>query len=191
MIGLIWSSLALFTLLGCGGKVAQQTQSNPSPQWTVENPNAHAGGSLGSSVEAKRLTSAPSSLDALQSGQSTATPPSSPVKDVYFGFDRYDLTEEGRATLKANADWLKRNPASRVQIEGHCDERGTAEYNLALGAKRAQTAKDYLVSLGITPDRLTTISYGEEIPVCREQTEECWVQNRRARFVIGTGQPAS
>jgi peptidoglycan-associated lipoprotein len=191
MIGLVLTLLALFTLVGCGEKIAQTTQSTPFPMWTVENPNASAGGSLGSSVEAKRLTSAPSSLDALQSGQSTATPPSSPVKDVYFGFDRYDLTEEGRTTLKANADWLKRNPASRVQIEGHCDERGTADYNLALGAKRAQTAKDYLVSLGIGVDRLSTISYGEEIPVCREQTEECWVQNRRARFVIGAGQPTS
>ncbi|HEY6365504.1 MAG TPA: peptidoglycan-associated lipoprotein Pal [Candidatus Binatia bacterium] len=192
MIGLVLTLLALLTLVGCGGKVTQQTQNTPSsPQWTVENPNAHAGGSLGSSVEAKRLTSAPSSLDALQSGESTATPLSSPVKDVYFGFDRYDLTEEGRTTLKANADWLKRNPASRVQIEGHCDERGTDEYNLALGAKRAQAAKDYLVSLGIGADRLSTISYGEEIPVCREQTEECWVQNRRARFVIGSGQPTS
>lgn len=190
-MGLVWSLLALFTLVGCGGKVAQTQNSAPSPVWTVENPNASAGGSLGSSVEAKRLTSAPSSLDALQSGQSTATSPSSPVKDVYFGFDRYDLTEEGRATLKANADWLKRNPAMRVQIEGHCDERGTDEYNLALGAKRAQAAKDYLVSLGIDADRLSTISYGEEIPVCREQTEECWVQNRRARFVIGAGQPTS
>jgi peptidoglycan-associated lipoprotein len=190
MIGLVWGLLALFTLMGCGQKVAR-TQSSPSPQWTVENPNATAGGSLGSSVEAKRLASAPSSLDALQSGESTATSPYSPVKDVYFGFDRYDLTEEGRTTLKTNADWLKRNPASRVQIEGHCDERGTAEYNLALGAKRAQTAKDYLVSLGIGADRLTTISYGEEIPVCRDQTEDCWVQNRRARFVISAGQPAS
>ena len=191
MMGLVWSLLALFTLVGCGGKVAQTQNTTPSPVWTVENPNASAGGSLGSSVEAKRLTSAPSSLDALQSGQSTATSPSSPVKDVYFGFDRYDLTEEGRTTLKANADWLKRNPAMRVQIEGHCDERGTDEYNLALGAKRAQAAKDYLVSLGIGADRLSTISYGEEIPVCREQTEECWVQNRRARFVIGAGQPTS
>ena len=157
----------------------------------MENPNATAGRNLGSSAEAKRLTSAPSSLEALQSGQSTATPASSPVKDVYFGFDRYDLTEESRATLKGNADWLKNNPALRIQIEGHCDERGTAEYNLALGAKRAQTARDYLVTLGISGDRLSTISYGEEIPVCTEQTEDCWAQNRRARFVVAAGQPTS
>jgi len=191
MIGLVWSLLASFILIGCGGAQVAQTQNPQSPQWTVENPNASTGRNLGSSVEAKRLTSAPSSLEALQSGQSTATPASSPVKDVYFGFDRYDLTEESRATLKANADWLKNTPAARIQIEGHCDERGTAEYNLALGAKRAQTARNYLVTLGIGADRLSTISYGEEIPVCAEQTEDCWAQNRRARFVIASSQPTS
>lgn len=192
MIGLVWSLLASLILVGCGGRTqVAQTQNPQSPQWTVENPNATAGRNLGSSAEAKRLTSAPSSLEALQSGQSTKTPASSPVRDVYFGFDRYDLTEESRATLKANADWLKSNPAVRVQIEGHCDERGDANYNLALGAKRAQTAKDYLVTLGISMDRLSTISYGEEIPVCTEQTEDCWAQNRRARFIAAGGQPTS
>ena len=177
MIGFVWSLLASLILIGCGGAKVAQMQDPQSPQWTVENPNATAGRNLGSSAEAKRLTSATSSLEALQSGQSTATPASSPVKDVYFGFDRYDLTDESRATLKGNA--------------GHCDERGTAEYNLALGAKRAQTARDYLVTLGIGGDRLSTISYGEEIPVCTEQTEDCWAQNRRARFVIASGQPTS
>ncbi len=188
---LVWSLLASLILVGCGGAQVSHTQNPQDPQWTVENPNATAGRNLGSSAEAKRLTSATSSLEALQSGQSTATPASSPVKDVYFGFDRYDLTDEGRATLKANADWLKGNPAVRIQIEGHCDERGDANYNLALGAKRAQTAKDYLVTLGITVDRLSTISYGEEIPVCTEHTEDCWAQNRRARFVVASGQPTS
>lgn len=189
MIGLVWSLLASFILIGCGGGQVAQMQNPQSPQWTVENPNAAAGRNLGS--EGKRLTSAPSSLEALQSGQSTATPASSPVKDVYFGFDRYDLTEEGRSTLKANAEWLKNNPTLRMQIEGHCDERGTADYNLALGAKRAQTAKDYLMTLGISAARLSTISYGAEIPVCMEHTEDCWAQNRRARFVIASGQPTS
>jgi peptidoglycan-associated lipoprotein len=101
------------------------------------------------------------------------------------------LEGEARETLKANADWLKKNPAARVEIEGHCDERGTNEYNLALGAKRAQAAKDYLVTLGIATERLSTISYGEEIPVCREQNESCWQQNRRDRFVIIQARPAS
>jgi peptidoglycan-associated lipoprotein len=188
MIAFVWSLLAVITLLGCEAKVAQMADT--SPHWTVENPNASMGAGA-SQREAKKQTSATSSLEALQSGASTVTPPSSPVKDVYFGFDRYDLTEEGRATLKANVEWLKSNPAALLQIEGHCDERGTADYNLALGAKRAQTAKDYMVTLGISAERLTTISYGAEIPSCMEHTEDCWAQNRRARFVIGSGQPTS
>jgi peptidoglycan-associated lipoprotein len=93
--------------------------------------------------------------------------------------------------LKGNAEWLKRNPAVRVAIEGHCDERGTNEYNLALGANRAQAAKDYLVTLGVAAERLSTISYGEEVPVCTEKTEDCWQRNRRDRFVVTSAPPAS
>lgn len=132
-----------------------------------------------------------SSLKDLQEGKPPTTPGSSPLKDIYFDFDRADLRSDARDTLRANADWLKSNPSARVEIEGHCDERGTNEYNLALGAKRAQAAKDYLVSLGITVERLSTISYGEEIPVCQEHAESCWHQNRRARFVIIQARPAS
>jgi peptidoglycan-associated lipoprotein len=124
-----------------------------------------------------------SSLDALRRGEAANTARDSAMKDVYFDFDQYNLDEDDRATLRINADWLKRNPATRVQIEGHCDERGTNEYNLALGAKRAQAAKDYLVSMGVVENRLSTISYGEEVPVCREATESCWKENRHDRFV--------
>jgi peptidoglycan-associated lipoprotein len=113
------------------------------------------------------------------------------LKEIYFDYDRYDVRTDARATLRGNADWLKSNGAVRVQIEGHADERGTNEYNLALGAKRAQAAKDYLVTLGIPESRLTTISYGEEVLVCRENTEECWQKNRRARFVPVAGRPGS
>ena len=86
-------------------------------------------------------------------------------------------------TLKTAADWLKKNSSVRIEVEGHCDDRGTNEYNLALGAKRAQTAKDYLETLGVAAGRLSTTSYGEEIPVCREHSESCWSKNRRDRFV--------
>jgi peptidoglycan-associated lipoprotein len=130
-------------------------------------------------------------LKQLQEGKLPITPASSPLKDVFFDFDRYDLSSDARGTLRANADWLKSNPSARVEIEGHCDERGTNEYNLALGAKRAQASRDYLATLGIAADRLSTTSYGEEIPVCREQTESCWKQNRRARFVMIDKRPAT
>ena len=130
-------------------------------------------------------------MDQLREGKPPETPVSSPLKDVFFDFDRSDLKGDARDTLKANADWLKKNPSVRVEIEGHCDERGTNEYNLALGAKRSQAAKDYLATLGISAERLSTISYGAEIQVCKEQSENCWRQNRRARFVIIPGKPAS
>jgi peptidoglycan-associated lipoprotein len=113
------------------------------------------------------------------------------LKDVYFDFDRYDLSADARTILRSSAEWLKGNPAARVEIEGHCDERGTNEYNLALGAKRAQAAREYLATLGVASARLSTTSYGEEIPVCRESNESCWKQNRRARFVIVPSRPAS
>ena len=131
-----------------------------------------------------RKAQATTSLDSLKRGEAPVTPPEAPLKEVYFAFDKYDLSTDARATLKANGDWLKRNPAARIEIEGHCDERGTNEYNLALGAKRAQAAKDYLVTLGIPASRISTISYGEETPVCREHNEACWQKNRRDRFVV-------
>ena len=107
-----------------------------------------------------------------------------PLKDIHFPFDSIELDETARGILRDNGNWLKDHSRSKVEVEGHCDERGTVEYNLALGAKRARAAKDYLVTLGITPDRLTTISYGEELPLCHEHTEECWAKNRRAHFVV-------
>lgn len=123
-----------------------------------------------------------SSLEALRRGETADD--SGPLKNIYFDFDRFDLRPEARELLKVHAAWLKDNPSGRVEIEGHCDERGTNEYNLALGLKRAQAAKDYLATLGVAADRLSTISYGEELPFCKEQTEQCWQRNRRSRFVV-------
>ena len=145
----------------------------------------------GSRGGAKESETGTSSLKGLQEGKSTKTPASSPLKDVYFDYDRYDLNADARTILRANADWLKSNQNARVEIEGHCDDRGTNEYNLALGAKRAQSTREYLTSLGVAAARLSTISYGEEIPVCKEQAEGCWKQNRRARFVILQQRPTS
>jgi peptidoglycan-associated lipoprotein len=136
-----------------------------------------------------RKAQAPTSLEALQKGEAPVTPKESPLKEIYFDFDNYDLRPDARETLKANSDWLRKNPAITVEIEGHCDERGTSEYNMALGAKRAQAAKDYLVTLGVSASRLSTISYGEEVPVCREHNEQCWQRNRRDRFVARAARP--
>ncbi len=104
---------------------------------------------------------------------------------VYFDFDKYSLKTESRQTLEKQAAWLKKYPSLRVTIEGHCDERGTTEYNLALGDRRANAIKDYLVALGINPGRIKTISYGKEKPVAMGSNEAAWTQNRRGMTVIG------
>ncbi len=107
-----------------------------------------------------------------------------PLSDIHFGYNDYSIREQDGATLKSNADWMTKNSGARVQIEGHCDDRGSEEYNIALGAKRAQAAKDYLETLGVGADRMSTISYGKELPLCTEETEDCWAQNRRDHFVV-------
>jgi peptidoglycan-associated lipoprotein len=107
-----------------------------------------------------------------------------PLDDIFFGYDSFDLSAEARERLASNAEWLQANPGSRVEIEGHCDSRGTIEYNLALGARRASSVRDYLVSLGLPTDRVTTISYGKELPGCYAETAACWQQNRRTHFVL-------
>jgi peptidoglycan-associated lipoprotein len=108
------------------------------------------------------------------------------VNDIYFAFDKYDLDDASKATLKGLATTLGKTNA-KVIIEGNCDERGTKEYNLALGDKRANAAKQYLVSLGIPSAKLDTTSYGKEKPICTESTEECWAKNRRDHFVLVAG----
>ena len=165
--------LALVSLTGCpppattkpeAPSVPAQATAKQKPPQAAAKPKAPA-----SSLEARREGKAPAA---------------GPLKDIYFDFDRYDLKPDARATLKGNADWLKANPSARAEIEGHCDERGTNEYNLALGAKRAQAARDYLITLGIAKGRISTKSYGEELPVCKEQNEGCWQKNRHDRFVV-------
>jgi len=106
------------------------------------------------------------------------------LRDVRFDFDRYDIRPGDARILDENAQWMKANPGSLVLIEGHADERGTNEYNLALGERRARSAMNYLVSQGVPVARLTIISYGEERPLCTEKTGECWSRNRRAHFLV-------
>lgn len=105
------------------------------------------------------------------------------LRDIYFDFDRYDIRTDDARILDANAAWLRANPGALVLIEGHCDERGTDAYNLALGDRRARSAMNYLVSRGVRAARITIISYGEERPVCRQHNEGCWAKNRRAHFL--------
>jgi peptidoglycan-associated lipoprotein len=106
---------------------------------------------------------------------------------VHFAYDKSDITGEDRDILQRQAAWLQRYPQVRVTVEGHCDPRGTREYNLGLGARRANAVKDYLVSLGVPSSRVDTISYGKERPVCTESDESCWAQDRRGVTTITSG----
>jgi peptidoglycan-associated lipoprotein len=107
-----------------------------------------------------------------------------PLGDVYFDLDNAAIKDEGRAALSTNATYLKRWTSTRINVEGHCDERGTAEYNLALGERRANAVKAYLVELGVPGDRIVIVSKGKESPFCTDEAESCWSQNRRGHFVI-------
>ncbi len=172
---------ALFTAMALAGC---STDKSPGGQFYSPPPTR------GDAVTplAARSTSA---MEAISRGVAAVTPPGAALKDIYYQFDSIDLVAEAQEVLRKNAEWMKANPKSRVEVEGHCDDVGSAEYNLALGAKRAQVAKDFLINQGVSPDRLVTISYGKEAPACFEQTEECRVQNRRARFVMFTELPTS
>lgn len=180
---MLFLGFAGLALVSCSSTASTKPEA-PSPV-TSAAPAKPQGEKPGQPARQQASTS---SLDALREGKA---PASGPLVEVYFDFDSHDLRADARRTLQAHAAWLKANPAARVEIEGHCDDRGTTEYNMALGAKRARAARDYLVSLGIVPARISTISYGEELLVCRDQTEQCYQKNRRDRFVINATRPAS
>lgn len=113
-----------------------------------------------------------------------AQEPALELKDALFDYDKYDIRPDARAALDSAAAWLNKNKNINVLIEGHCDERGTNEYNLALGEKRATAARDYLIARGVASTKIKTLSYGEEKPICTEQNEACYQKNRRAHFVV-------
>ena len=107
-----------------------------------------------------------------------------PLSDVFFDYNMSEVRADARGPLQTNADWMKKWTGTQIMLEGHADSRGSAEYNLALGSRRANSVKDYLVSLGVPTTRITIVSKGKEAPFCTEETEVCWQQNRRGHFVI-------
>jgi peptidoglycan-associated lipoprotein len=116
------------------------------------------------------------SLDALNAAH--------PLGDAFFDYDQAALRDDARASLERDAQWLNKWRGTRITVQGQCDERGSAEYNLALGDKRAKMVKDYLGSLGVSDSRIAIVSLGKESPACRDESEECWSKNRRGHFVI-------
>ncbi len=147
-----------------------------------ETPSEESGGSTAATTATTSTTTAPTISGPTPGSQEDLVVN---VGDrVFFDYDKNDLSPEARATVEALAAWLASYPATTIGIEGHCDERGTREYNLALGERRASSIHDYLVALGVDPGRLSTISYGKERPGVLGSNEESWAQNRRGTFVV-------
>ena len=187
-------ALSLF-LVGCPKRPATLAASAPAPGVATPPPAPAAPVPPPAAPESTPpAPAAPPAAPAPMPQVATPAPPVLPrvsefaananLKDVYFEFDKYDIRPEAARILDANATWLKANPGNLVLIEGHCDERGTAEYNLALGERRAKSTMNYLVGQGVAASRVTVISYGKERPVCTEKTEACWAMNRRAHHLV-------
>jgi peptidoglycan-associated lipoprotein len=167
------------------GKVAAQgsTPVNPTQSTTF---TITATGPGGTATADARVTVGAAPVEAAPTGnQSLSELFEQNVKDAYFDFNKSDIRADARANLAKTAEFLRSYQQMRVTIEGHCDERGSTEYNIGLGERRAQAAKNYLISLGISADRMDTVSWGKERPFCTEHDESCWQQNRRAHFVAG------
>ena len=175
--------LSLF-LAGCAKRPATTAASAPPPT-----------GAPAPSTAAPSTSGTPGpSMTPSPAAPGTAAPSTTPpapsefretpnLKDVFFDFDKYDIRPSDAKVLDTNATWLKTND-NLVLIEGHCDERGTNEYNLALGERRAKATMNYLVGQGVQANRITIISYGKERPTCTEHSEACWAKNRRAHFLV-------
>ncbi len=177
--------LALVTVSACGGKkppVARPTTPPPSTSTGGTKPPAPPE----PVVEPQPVPPEPtvSSADTMRDRSLDDINKQSPLQPVFFELDSAEISAEGQKTLASDAEVLKKYTSWVISIEGHCDERGTAEYNLALGERRALAARTYLVSLGIPPERLWTVSYGKEFPFDPNHTEDAWAKNRRAHFVV-------
>ncbi len=165
----------VFALAGCAKRPGMSGASAGSPEPRME------AGSASSIVRVADPASAPGWGDRPSPRDFVSV---RDLLDVYFEFDRSDLRPDAARVLQANARWLRANPDHLVLIEGHTDERGTNEYNMALGDRRAKVSMDYLVSQGVLASRFTVVSYGEDRPVCEMKQEGCWSKNRRAHFAV-------
>ena len=162
----IMSVVAMLTVMGCSKKPKPVGAETPGGT-AIGDTNAGASG--GSTME---------------EWEKGTVGRGGPLSDIHFGYNDYTIQDQDGSVLRSNATWLQAHPQARVQVQGFCDERGSEEYNIALGAKRAEAGKDYLNTLGISSDRMSTISYGKELPLCNDHDESCWSQNRRDHFSV-------
>lgn len=170
-----YSTLAMAVMVGAGLIFAGCAKKEVAVEPETAKQGAMAGGAV-ITPETKGVSG--------EEGVTSGAMIEEPANAVYFAFDKYDLDAAARAILDNYAEWLKAHPSTKVTVEGNCDERGTREYNLALGQRRADAVRDYLISSGIDGNRIDTVSFGEERPACQGTGEACWAQNRRADIVV-------
>src|SRR5215471_10426218 len=190
---MIPTAILILAATGCAKQPATMpaSASSPSPGAsmgaTATRPMASQSGTgAGFGAGAGAASTAPARMDSSGRVSPREFGENAALRDINFDFDKYDVRPADTKTLDANAAWLKSNPRALLLIEGHCDERGTPEYNLALGERRAKSAMSYLTALGIQANRISIISYGLERPLCSERGEACWAKNRRAHFLAKT-----
>jgi peptidoglycan-associated lipoprotein len=192
---MIPTALLILVASGCSKQPATMPASTTAP-----SPGASAGSTAAGRSQPAAAQSAAAGVGSASrptAGRTDSAPAARPapgdftgvaaLKDINFDFDKYDIRPADTKILDANAAWLRTNARHLLLIEGHADERGTPEYNLVLGERRAQAAMSYLVSLGIQANRISIVSYGEEHGLCQEQNEACWARNRRAHFLVKPG----
>lgn len=165
--------VGLFSLWGCPKKM-EVASAPESQKEAVTAP---------STPEVTTTQAAPAAASESEESEERATVSGAGLKMIYFDFDKFFIRDDARPVMQANAEWLKAHPNVKVRIEGTCDERGTIEYNQALGQRRAASAKKYLTDVGVSPSRISLISYGKEKPACTDHNETCWQKNRRDDLV--------
>jgi peptidoglycan-associated lipoprotein len=176
--------LALATIAACGPKKPPVAKPTTPPPTGTTDPSGRPPTPPTPVNEPTPVPAEPSAPDELATRDLDEINKNSPFQPLFFGYDQSEVSSDGQQVLNQNAEIMKKYPTWVITIEGHADERGTAEYNLALGERRALAARNYLVSLGIPADRLRTVSYGKEFPFDPGHTEEAWSKNRRAHFVV-------
>ena len=175
----------MLLLGGCAKQSEESMTPEPAPVAQGPTPEEIAAQKAAEEKAAADALAAAKRAEEEKAEQERAAKAAAGPKPIYFDFDRSFIRDDAKAIMKANAQWLKANPKVKVRIEGNCDERGTIEYNQALGQRRAAAAKKYLTDLGVSSKRISLISYGKEKPICTQSNEDCWQQNRRADFVTG------
>lgn len=173
----------LFALWGCPKKAEMTAAQETSAVNAGEEQKAAEAAAAAKAAEEARLAREARLAEEAQARERAAVAAAG-LKPIYFDYDRATMRDDAADIMKANANWLKAHPEATIRIEGNCDERGTREYNLALGQRRGANARKYLTDLGISAGRIRLLSYGKEKPLCTDRTEECWQKNRRDDFIV-------